>query len=300
MRKGTGRMVIIDYEKTENPGYWLDLLNRCDWSAGRFLHRILEENRFHELYGEKARVLMLTDGADLVSFCTYAEKDDIPDTALTPWLGFVYTAPEYRGRRMMGRLIAEVKALARDDGYDTLWISTHDSGIYETYGAAFDRVLKDNGGQDSRIYRLNTYGFRGWEKADVPARNPDYPGIGTPRDLYNALWRLWKRETCAPRMRQDWSEENPTLGQCSVTAFLAQDLFGGRVYGVLLEDGSFHCFNVVGETWFDLTSEQFGGRELQYGLDWEQSREEHFRKAEKRERYEMLKAALAEYVRAAE
>ena len=173
-------MVIIDYEKTENPGYWLDLLNRCDWSAGRFLHRILEENRFHELYGEKARVLMLTDGVDLVSFCTYAEKDDIPDTALTPWLGFVYTAPEYRGRRMMGRLIAEVKALAREDGYDTLWISNHDSGIYETYGAAFDRVLNCGNGKPARrgCGRTGARKTRRWGSAPSPRSWPRISSAG--------------------------------------------------------------------------------------------------------------------------
>ena len=288
-------MVIIDYERTVNPGWWLERLGQCDWPAGQYLRRLLAEGRFHELCGEKARVLMLADGTKLASFCTYAERDDIPDTELTPWMGFVYTAPEYRGRRLAGRLIAEAKALAREDGYDTLWISTGETGLYEKYGAEYDRTLKDMRGNDSRIYRMDTCGFYGWEKADVPARTADYPGIRTPRDLYNALWHVWKRETCAPRMQKDWTEENRTLGQCSITAFLAQDIFGGLVYGVPLGDGSFHCFNVVGETWFDLTSEQFGGEKLEYSLRWEQTRHEHFMKEEKRARYEALKEMLKEY-----
>ena len=288
-------MVIIDYHRTVNPDWWLKRLSQCDWTAGQYLHQILKENRFHELYGEKARVLMLADGTKLASFCTYAERDWIPETELTPWLGFVYTAPEYRGRRLMGRLIREVKALAREDGYDTLWISTDDAGIYEKYGAVYDRTLKDTRGKDSRIYRLNTYGFFGWEKADCRARIADYPGIDTPRELYSALWHLWKRETCAQRMQEDWTEENRTLGQCSITAFLAQDLFGGRVYGVPLGDGNYHCFNAVGETVFDLTSEQFGTQKLQYDMKWEQMRHDHFLKEEKKARYEALKAALREY-----
>ena len=288
-------MVIIDYENTVNPGFWLNRLSQCDWTAGQYLHQQLKEGTFHEHYGEKARLLMLTDGTTLVSFCTYAARDDIPDTELSPWMGFVYTAPEYRGRRLMGRLIAEVKTFAREDGYDTLWVSTSDTGIYEKYGAVFDRMMKDRRGGDSRIYRMNTYDFFGWETADMPARIPDYPGIGTPRDLYNALWHLWKRETCAPRMQEDWSEENRTLGQCSITAFLAQDIFGGRVYGVPLGDGNYHCFNVIGETMFDLTSEQFGEKQLQYDLKWEQMRHNHFKKEEKRARYEALKASLKEY-----
>ena len=289
------RMVIIDYYNTVNPGFWLNRLSQCDWDAGQYLHRLLKEDRFHEFYGKKARVLMLTDGTNLVSFCTYAERDDIPETDLTPWMGFVYTAPEYRGRRLIGRLVAEVRALAREDGYDSIWISTGETGLYEKYGAEYVMTGKDLRGNDSRICRMDTYGFHGWQEADVPARIPDYPGIRTPRDLYNALWHLWRRETCAQRMQKDWTEENRTLGQCSVTAFLAQDIFGGLVYGVPLGDGSFHCFNVVGETWFDLTSEQFGSEKLQYDLKWEQLRHDHFLKEEKKARYEALKASLKEY-----
>ena len=104
---------------------------------------------------------------------------------------------------------------------------------------------------------MDTYGFYGHETADVKAKTEAYPGIETPKDLYRALWPLWTRETCTARMREDWTEENRTLGQCAITAFLAQDIFGGRVWGIPLKDGGFHCFNAVGDCVFDLTSEQF-------------------------------------------
>ena len=58
--------------------------------------------------------------------------------------------------------------------------------------------------------------------------------------------------------------ENMTLGQCSITAFLAQDIFGGDVYGVLRSGGNYHCYNVIGDCVFDLTSEQFGDEVLSY------------------------------------
>ena len=131
------------------------------------------------------------------------------------------------------------------------------------------------------------YRFYGWENADVRDRN----GL-TPRDYYDLLSEIWCAETCAPRMRGDWSPENRTLGQCSITAFLIQDLYGGKVYGVPLEDGSFHCFNDVDGCVFDLTSEQFGDQKLDYENCPEQFREVHFAKAEKRARYEMLKEKL--------
>ena len=125
------------------------------------------------------------------------------------------------------------------------------------------------------------YQFYGWESV-----GPEILG------LYDDLQKLWSRETCAPRMRRDWSEDNPTLGQCSITAFLVQDLLGGRVYGVPLGDGNFHCYNVVDGVAFDLTSEQFGDEKLCYENNPEQFREVHFAKEEKRLRYELLKSRL--------
>ena len=131
------------------------------------------------------------------------------------------------------------------------------------------------------------YRFYGWETADLR----DARGL-TPRDYYDLLSRVWCKKTCASRMRDEWSEDNKTLGQCTITAFLMQDIYGGKVYGVPLPDGNYHCFNVVGDRVFDLTSEQF-----QTPLDYrdcpEQFREKHLGIEEKRLRYEELKRKLA-------
>lgn len=139
------------------------------------------------------------------------------------------------------------------------------------------------------------YCFYGWEHADVPAVNEKYKGIHTPRDLYEALSGIWCADTCAPRMRQNWTLENKTLGQCSVTAFLAQDIFGGKVYGILRPGGNYHCYNAVGDCVFDLTSEQFGEEVLDYKDNPEQLRQVHFKKEEKRLRYEYLKKELEKW-----
>ena len=132
-----------------------------------------------------------------------------------------------------------------------------------------------------------TYHFYGWETATIK----DQRGL-TPRDYYTLLSAIWCADTCAPRMRDAWTKENRTLGQCTITAFLLQDIYGGRVLGVPLPDGNYHCFNVVSGRAFDLTSEQFDEK-LDYADRPEQFREVHFKKEEKRLRYELLKAKLA-------
>ena len=131
------------------------------------------------------------------------------------------------------------------------------------------------------------YKFYGNENANIK----DSYG-NTPKDYYDMLSDIWSINTCAPRLRGSWTKDNKTLGQCSITAFLMQDLYGGEVYGIPLKDGNYHCFNVIGDITFDLTSEQFQNEVLDYNNRVLQSKEEHFKKIEKKERYEYLKEML--------
>lgn len=133
------------------------------------------------------------------------------------------------------------------------------------------------------------YNFYGWQQATIQPAYDEYNKIKSPRHLYDILSDIWCEKTCAPRMREKWNKENKTLGQCSITAFLVQDIFGGEVYGVLRTGGNYHCYNVVGDCVFDLTSEQFGEEKLSYEDNPKQLREVHFSKEEKRLRYEFLK-----------
>ena len=136
---------------------------------------------------------------------------------------------------------------------------------------------------------MKNYKFYGWKTADIK------DSLGrTPGDYYDILSDIWCAETCAPRMRENWSPENKTLGQCSITAFLMQDIYGGKVYGILRPGGNYHCFNDVGGCVFDLTSEQFGDERLDYSDCPEQFREVHFAKEEKKQRYEYLRTKLME------
>lgn len=143
--------------------------------------------------------------------------------------------------------------------------------------------------EEGHIYRF--YGSDHRELKTIAPAGGAYGCIRDPYDLYDVLLSVWSVQTCAPRLRPEWSADNPTLGQCSVTAFLAQDIFGGKVYGIRRPGGNYHCYNVVNGIAFDLTSEQFGDEKLEYTNNPEQFREVHFQKAEKKDRYELLKSA---------
>ncbi len=139
---------------------------------------------------------------------------------------------------------------------------------------------------------MHEYKFYGHEKSDDVSI--EYNGrMVTIKDTYNILSTVWCANTCAPRMRGNWTSENKTLGQCSITAFLVQDMFGGEVYGILREGGNYHCYNVIAGKTFDLTSEQFGDEVLDYTENPVQTREVHFAKEEKKSRYDYLKACFS-------
>ena len=116
---------------------------------------MLRDQKLKELCGESTRVLLLIDGDKLLSFCTYAEQDDVREPSLTPWVGFVYTFPEYRGKRRAGKLLEYAYRLAKKDGHKHIYISTGETGLYEKYGYQFWKIMKDVHGEDSRVYKTN-------------------------------------------------------------------------------------------------------------------------------------------------
>lgn len=145
-------MNVIEYFNSDDKEYWLSKIKESDWGAGAFLHDLLKKQKLGELVGEKTRVLLLVDGGELVSFCTLAEKDDIQPTDLTPWVGWLYTFPQYRGKHLAGKLLCHAEALAREDGADAIYISTNHTGLYEKYGYKFFDIMKDIDGEDSKVY----------------------------------------------------------------------------------------------------------------------------------------------------
>ena len=145
-------MKIIEYFSTDNKEYWLSKIKESDWGAGQFLYDLLKNQKLKPYVGENTKVLLLVDGENLISFCTFADKDDIQPTELTPWIGWVYTFPNYRGNRYIGKLLSYAEILAEEAGMKNIYISTNHNGLYEKYGYEFYEMMKDMNGEDSRVY----------------------------------------------------------------------------------------------------------------------------------------------------
>lgn len=144
-------MQIINYFECENRAQLMDQIYECDWSAARFLVDLLKKETFNETLGGWGDLYLLMDGENLVSFLTLTGQDAVRDEAITPWVGFVFTAPEYRGHRYAGVLLDHAEKKAATMGYNKVYIATDHVGLYEKYGYAYQENRVDIWGDDMRV-----------------------------------------------------------------------------------------------------------------------------------------------------
>lgn len=146
-------MEITEYFSCENKEHWRREIPAAQWSAAGFLvHLLGDDDERKKALGEYTKLFLMTDGTKLASFCVLSQKDCIEDDKLFPWIGFVFTFPEYRGKRFSEKLIAHAENTALKNGWNRVYIATDHIGLYEKYGYAYMETRKDCWGESSRIY----------------------------------------------------------------------------------------------------------------------------------------------------
>ena len=145
-------MQVIKYYQAENQAHWREEIGKGDWSAAELLADWLKNDKLKQICGDSAEVYMLIDGNKLVSFATLAPQDEIDAPELTPWIGFVYTFPVYRGRRNVGKLLSHICDALKSAGTEKVYISTDEIGLYEKYGFTFWQIMPTREGKPTRVY----------------------------------------------------------------------------------------------------------------------------------------------------
>ncbi len=145
-------MEVISFYENERQRHWLDEIGKSDWSAGAYLYQLLRDGTFFNTVGEGSKLLLLTDEDKLISFCTFAKKDEILSTDYSPWCGFVYTFPQYRGHRYIGLLFQKIESLAKEHNIPKIYVSTDHIGLYEKYGFEYITQMESIYGGVSRVY----------------------------------------------------------------------------------------------------------------------------------------------------
>ena len=147
-------MKIVEYFEADlaSRGILIQALRQCGWEAGNFLLRLLEEQKFSKTLGGPGKLFFLLDGENVVSFLTLTGQDCIALPDFTPWIGFVFTFPAYRGHRYAGLLLDHARKCAETHGFPFVFLATDHTGLYEQYGFSYWGNLPDIHGEDSLIY----------------------------------------------------------------------------------------------------------------------------------------------------
>ena len=144
-------MQIVNYFESDIKNQLVEKIEACDWGAAKFLVELLKEDRFFEMLGGEGDLFVMLDGDNLVSFLTLTKQDVVRDESMYPWVGFVFTVPEYRGNRYSEKLMNHAEKVALEKGYDRVYVATDHFGLYEKYG--YDYLVNRIGywGDDNRV-----------------------------------------------------------------------------------------------------------------------------------------------------
>lgn len=119
---------------TKEHKFWKETIffaERCSWKAGSFLAKKMQENEFNEW----ERVCVACINGEVAGFSTFTEKDELSEQYdFTPFIGFVFVAEKYRGKRLSEMMIQGIISYAKELGYENVYIMSVETGLYEKYG----------------------------------------------------------------------------------------------------------------------------------------------------------------------
>ena len=118
----------------QGDNYWdktISFAENCSWEAGPLLADLMKKNRFLEW----ERVFAAYEDGHIAGFCTFSQKDEIPDKyEFSPFIGFVFVDEKSRGKRISEMMIKAATKYAGSCGYDVIYIMSGEIGLYEKYG----------------------------------------------------------------------------------------------------------------------------------------------------------------------
>lgn len=146
-------MEIIEYFSSENKEQWKKQIGLSDWEAAKFLTELLKNvKKFNKLLGDNGKLFLLIDDKKIVSFATLTQQDCICDKSMFPWIGFLFTYPNYRGNRYGEKILRYIEKYAKSENYSNIYLGTDHIGLYEKYGYVYLETRKDFLNEDTRIY----------------------------------------------------------------------------------------------------------------------------------------------------
>lgn len=122
---------------------------KCSWRAGASLAGCMRAG-----FQSFERVFAAIEGDNIAGYCTFMERDCIPDAPYSPYIGFVFVGEEYRGRRLSEKLIAAARRYAASLGYERVYLVSDHDGLYEKYGFTVADRMTAPWGSLEKIYTI--------------------------------------------------------------------------------------------------------------------------------------------------
>lgn len=121
--------------------------------------------------------------------------------------------------------------------------------------------------------------------------------------LLSALEKSWIKETAYKTDQENWSVDRKETGQCTVTAILVYDYFGGQIIrGYSKKYNLYHYWNVINGQKYDLTFNQFNGEkdDISFVNLVRKEKKDLLKINNVRQRYELLKQRVEYYLKKTE
>lgn len=140
--------------------------------------------------------------------------------------------------------------------------------------------------------------YYGEEYGQTVRKRPGNPHLNTIDDLFNILLNCWNKETAYPSCQAEWVANDPTYGQCAITAMLVYDVFGGSIHRIRVSGGGTHYFNKINGHYIDLTVNQFDlyNIPVNYEPNEQMDRKYCGKNADTQKRYQFLIKRISEYL----
>lgn len=144
--------------------------------------------------------------------------------------------------------------------------------------------------------------YYGEEFGEMPVVNKIYKGINTLNDLFGVLLKAWTKESAYPSAQKDpeYNKSNdPTYGQCAITATLVYDMFGGTIHKIKVNGGGTHYFNKINGHYIDLTRDQFDLYNIPVNYEPNETIDREYcgKNADTLKRFELLKENIEKVIK---
>lgn len=139
--------------KCDQQKFWLEKIreeNRHFPVLGRMVDQIEDGSFLKRSKGFYEPYLMI-DEDRLIALSILASQDDII-CDLGPWIGYVYTNPDYRGHQYAFRLIETIENDLKKQGIERVYISSGHRGLYEKAGYQKLGWSRSHSGRPTKIF----------------------------------------------------------------------------------------------------------------------------------------------------